>query len=114
MKNNNIYVKKKLVYDNEISELDFELHGEFGFDYEESDDFIIQHEGGDNEGYPIKIESVIQELVNMKECGATHVAIDYHCDHIGYIFEGFNIRTLTPSEITELEDQNQKKMLNSV
>ena len=104
----NIYVKRELVYENELSEIDVQFEDEFGFDYEEHEDFIVE---GDSNGYadayPIKIEEVIQELVNMKDAGATHVEIGYHCDHIGYIFEGYKIKSMTSEEVEDVE--NKKK-----
>lgn len=104
----NIHVQRDLVYENELSEIDFQLQDEFGFDYEKHDGFIIN---GDSNGYadayPIKIEEVIQELVNMKDAGATHVEIGYHCDHIGYIFEGYKIKSMTEKEVEAVE--NEKK-----
>ena len=103
-----IYAKRELVYKNELSEIDIQLQDEFGFDWEKHDDFIIN---GDSNGYadayPINIEEVIQELVNMKDAGATHVEIGYHCDHIGYIFEGYRIKSMTTEEVENVE--NEKK-----
>jgi len=105
----NTYVKRELVYENELSEIDFKLQEEFGFDCKKHDHFIVE---GDSNGYadayPIKIEEVIQELVNMKNAGATHVEIEYHCDHIGYIFEGYKIKSMTSKEVESVE--NEKKI----
>ena len=99
-----IYVKRELVYENELSEIDFQLKEEFGFDYEKHDDFIVEGDSNDYaDAYPIKIEEVIQELTNMKDAGATHVEIGYHCDHIGYIFEGYEIKSMTSAEVKSLE-----------
>lgn len=113
----NIYATRTLVYENEISEIDFKLKEEFGFDYEKHEDFLIE---GDSNGYadayPIKIEEVIQELVNMKEAGATHVEIGYHCDHIGYIFEGYRIKPMSTEDAKSIEnkknaeEEKQKKI----
>ena len=103
-----IYVKRELVYENELSEIDFQLKEEFGFDYEKHDDFIVEGDSNDYaDAYPIKIEEVIQELANMKDAGATHVEIGYHCDHIGYIFEGYKIKSMTGEEVENVE--NEKK-----
>lgn len=108
MKDTNIYVNKKLVYENEITEIDFVLHDEFGYDYEKHEDFIIHTESeGYGESYPINIDSVIQELSKMKESGATHVEITYHCDHIGYIFEGYQITKLTESDVSQLKKNEE-------
>lgn len=107
---NNVYIKRKLVYDNELSEIDFDLYKEFGFDSDKHEDCLIV---GDSRGYadayPIKIEKVIQELVNMKEAGSTHVEIGYHCDHIGYIFEGYNISKMSNDEVNKLLEEKRAK-----
>lgn len=105
----NVYLKREVVYESEISEIDFKLKEEFGFDYEKHEDFLIE---GDSNGYadayPIKIEHIIQELVNMKDAGATHVEIGYHCDHIGYIFEGYRIKPMDKSEVEEIKNMKAK------
>ena len=91
---NNVYVKITPVYNNEISELDFKLYEEFEFDYENHDSFITEGESIDGDEYPIKIETMIQELVKMKKKNVTHVEIGYHCDHIGYVFKGYNLKKI--------------------
>jgi hypothetical protein len=110
MKGINIYVKRNLVYENELSELDSVLEKEFGFDYETQEDFFIE---GDYAGYadasPINIDHVIQELSNMKAAGATHVEIGYHCDHIGYIFEGYQITPMTETEVNQLKQKQESE-----
>lgn len=102
----NVYLKREVVYESEISEIDFKLQEEFGFDCEKHEDFLIE---GDSNGYadayPIKIEEVVQELVNMKEAGATHVEIGYHCDHIGYIFEGYRIKSMSTEDAKSIENK---------
>lgn len=42
------------------------------------------------DSYPINIETLEKMLQDAKSKGATHVEIDYHCDHIGYIVEYLN------------------------
>lgn len=105
-----IHIKKKLVYENELSELDSVLEKEFGFDYENHEDFFIE---GDYAGYadafPINIDRIIQELSNMKAAGATHVEIGYHCDHIGYIFEGYQITLMTETEVNQLKQKQESE-----
>ena len=106
----NIYVKRKLVYENELSEIDFILRDEFGFDYETHDGFFIEGDyNGYTDAYPINIDHVIQELSNMKAAGATHVEIGYHCDHIGYIFEGYQITPMTETEVNHLEQKQESE-----
>lgn len=106
----NIYAKRTLVYENEISEIDFKLHEEFGFDYEKHEDFLIEGAStGYADAYPIKIEEIIKELENMQKAGATHVEIGYHCDHIGYIFEGYKIEQMSTDDVFQYEEKERLK-----
>jgi hypothetical protein len=56
----------------------------------------------------------------MKAKGATHVAIDYNCDHIGYNITGFLVKEATDEEINkylserELEKQREIKRLDLI
>ena len=45
MAEKNIYVTKKHINDISIDEIDFDLHEEFGFDYEKNDSFITLDNG---------------------------------------------------------------------
>lgn len=105
------YVTKTLVAEENFSELDFELHDKFKFDYEDGGDFIKIENGFGNtsEAFPIDIDTMINTLQSMKEKGATHVEIEHHCDHIGYDISGFNIRSSTQEEITLKENKNIKE-----
>lgn len=97
---NNVYIKQTLVEDHSVSELDFEMHREFGFDYDTHSDFVTIHDGyGQVDNVPIKIEDLENILKTMKEKGATHISLDYHCDHLGYEMSGYIIKGATPEEI---------------
>jgi hypothetical protein len=110
MEEKNIYITKKHIEDESFGELDFDLHEEFGFDYEKDDDFITLENGqGHADGYPIKIESMIETLQSLKDKGATHVELDYNCDHIGYEISGYSITPSTPEEITIYEDKKSNE-----
>lgn len=112
MKDTNIYVKRNLVYENELSEIDFVLHNEFRYNYEEHEDFFIEGEyAGRADAFPININDVIQELSNMKDAGATHVEIGYHCDRIGYIFEGYQITSMTETGVNQLKQKQESERL---
>ena len=97
-----MYVNKELVSYIEVSEIDFDLYGEFGFDYDTHSSFIEIPIGGDvyTDAHPINIDRMIKILTRMKSKGATHVEIDYHADHIGYMISGFEI---TPSKQKDIE-----------
>lgn len=94
-----IKVTKKTVYNVEISEIDFVLQDEFSTDNEkeEFEDISLDITEAESnitaytDGCPLKIETLEKMLADAKSKGATHVEIDYHCDHIGYIVAGFKI-----------------------
>lgn len=107
-----IYIKKELISDESIGEIDFDLHEEFGFSYDEHEEFIELTDGrhGGPDAYPIKIDEMIKLLQQMKENGATHVELEYHCDHIGYDVAGYRIRKATVEEIAEhIKEEKAKR-----
>jgi hypothetical protein len=92
------YIHKITIEENSIDDLDWNLQNEFGVDDEIEIDII---EIGDSytEAHIINIDSIVNELQNLKANGATHVAIDYHVDHIGYNISSFLVRESTDEEI---------------
>lgn len=52
---------------------------------------------------PIKIDTLMKQLRQLKNSGANYVAIDYHCDHHEYNVEGYAIRRATDEDIAEEE-----------
>ncbi len=120
----NVYITKNIIGNESFSELDFVLQDEFEFNYEKQKDFIVIEKGiGNVDGYPIKINTLIESLQDLKSKGTTHVELDYHCDHIGYDISGFNIIKSTKEEIDEYEieisknnDKNKKlsKLYNEI
>jgi hypothetical protein len=102
-----VYIKKNLVHDQTISELDLELQEKFTVDVADLDDdfeFIeICDMEGDADGYPMSIDTLIAELNHLKSKGANYVGISYDCDHYGYIISGYEIRKAERSEIKEYE-----------
>jgi hypothetical protein len=105
-----MYIKKTLIDNKDFSELDFDLQGEFGFDYNEMDELDEICSGqGDADGYPIKIDRLIEALTELKNSGATHVELDYHCDHIGYEISGYEIRLATEEEVKIFTDAEEAK-----
>jgi hypothetical protein len=99
------FVKKKLITDYQFSEIDFDLHEEFGFDDNVHDGFVEIGDGkhGSADAYPIKIDRMLGILQQMKNEGATHVELEYHIDHIGYNVTGWNIQLADKKEIDEVE-----------
>ena len=101
-----VYVSKKLVSDESVGEIDFDLYEEFGFSYDTHSEFVELAQGqGRVDGYPIRIDRMIEILNRMKEKGATHVELDYHCDHIGYDISGYLIE---PASQEQIDVHNEK------
>lgn len=109
------YVHKILIKENSIDDLDWNLQNEFGVD-----DYIGINiiEIGNSyieayiEAHIINIDTIVNELQNLKANGATHVAIDYHVDHIGYDISSFLVRESTDEEINNYltkKDAQEKK-----
>lgn len=101
-----VYVTKRLVADIEHSEIDFDLYNQFGFDYDTHSEFVdIQMGQGGADGYPIDIDRLVKTLTDMKAKGATHVEMNYHCDHIGYEISGYEIKPSAKEEIEIYENE---------
>lgn len=86
-------VTKKLIEEIEVSEIDFDLQNEFKKDPSDDDEEIDFVEKGKQatmvDATPINIERLEKLLAGFKEKGATHVEIEYHGDHFGYMFGAF-------------------------
>ena len=118
--NNIIYLTKKLISSVEVEEIDFDFYKEFKVDRENDDEVgfcKVNEEFGSADGYPININRIIHILEILKRKGSTHVAIDYHCDHIGYMIDGYEILKASDNEIVseiakkELEKDSEKELL---
>ena len=112
MDNQNIYVTKTLIGNDNQSELDFVLYDDFGFSYDTHDQFneIEKCKGYYADATPIKIDDMIKILQSLKEKGATHVQLEDHCDHHGYDISSFEIRLSTQEEIDEYESKRKAEM----
>lgn len=100
------YIVKKYIGEIEHSELDF-VNQDILFgkqddyvDYETIEE-VPAHTYYNGEAVPMEIDSVIKQLQEIKEKGANFVEIDFHCDHIGYNFNGLEMRLATEEEISE-------------
>jgi len=110
-----VYITNKYVKELEHSEIDFDLYEKIlGKDWSDIDREEIDL-GRDNnwwtgEGYPIEIDRVIKTLQKLKKRGANFVEIMYHCDHIGYVFNGVDIHESTEGELKKhLESEKKNK-----
>lgn len=105
---NNIYITKTFIGENDQSELDFTLQDQFGFDYERFDDFITIENGvGSTDATPMNIDDMIKILNDLKSKGATHIEINDHCDHHGYNISGFEIRKSTDEEVNKFKNKTK-------
>jgi len=105
-----IRLVKEFIAEVEDGEIDFDLQREFAG--EVNGDAYVNIEwiekGGPqwgSEGYPIRIDRVMQTLQEMKDKGATHVEMEYHCDHISYPIYGYRITHADQADIDELEQK---------
>ena len=109
----NVYIMKELIDDVEYSELDFNLHNQFDFDYEVHDDFITLNKGqGQASGCPIDLDILIGALNRLKTNGATHVEMNYHEDHIGYEISGYRIKLADPALVEAYETSRKQAIAN--
>jgi hypothetical protein len=111
----NFYITKEVIKDIEHSEIDYLIHEEFGYDYENDQELVeIEIGNGEVTNAPISIDLMIKTFQELKEKGSTHVSLDYHCDHIGYEMTGYKIYHSTEDQIKAYEDKlaiNQEKEL---
>ncbi len=106
----NVYYKQKLLDDTEISEIDIDFQDLLGFEWEKHDDYvnILPEEYGRAEGFPIDIDRMISKLEEMKKAGATHVGIEYHTDHIGYLIDAWKIEKASEKEVKLWKHKKEK------
>ena len=102
----NFYITREVIGDIEHSEIDFLIRDEFGYDYENDQELVeIEVGNGDVNNEPISIDTLIKSLQELKESGSTHVALNYHCDHIGYEMTGYKIYLSTEEQIKAYEEK---------
>lgn len=110
MENKDIFVTQELKENDSFDELDFVLYDEFGFDYENGDIHFIRKGGyGYADGTPVKIDSMIEKLQELKERGATHISLSDNCDHHGYDMTSYIIRFSTEEEKQEFLNKQKKE-----
>ena len=109
----------QILGDLEITELDFEtreaLPGwkEEGKDVYYNQVICLGKDGNPFEGHRstegewVSIERIRKLLNDFESKGATHIAIEHHCDHCGYMFDYGRLSVSTPEEIV---DDNLRRM----
>ena len=119
MKEIQLKLTKEFIAEVEDGELDFDLQREFVGELD-SDTYVdIEwiEKGGPkwgSEGYPVRIDRIMQILQEMKDKGATHVEMEYHCDHISYPIYGYRITHADQADIDEMEQKKtQAEKLNA-
>ena len=101
-----MYITKEVIGDVEHSEIDFLIRDDFGFDYENDQELVeIEVGNGDVRNEPISIDTLIESLQELKQKGSTHVALNYHTDHIGYEMTGYKIYLSTEEQISSYEEK---------
>ena len=101
-----MYITKEVIGDVEHSEIDFLIRDDFGFDYENDQELVeIEVGNGDVRNEPISIDTLIESLQELKQKGSTHVALNYHTDHIGYEMTGYKIYLSTEEQINSSEEK---------
>lgn len=106
-KNNVVYYKKEHIGSKEWSDLDFLLREHIGFDYEKHDKCVeISNKTGMTGTCPMDIDKILSQLKKMRKKGATHVSLDYHIDHIGYVMDNWKVTPATKEEV----DKFNKRM----
>lgn len=119
MSNKNIYISQHFINEIELNDVTDMLRTEFGFKYELNDDaeldneFIITNEEAlyrtvGHDSSIINISTLINSLETLRNEGSTHVAVDWHCDHLSYDLYGYTVNLAENHEIEEY--QNQKKI----
>jgi len=117
MQQKTIYVNEKLIKQYETEDLDLALNQEFGVNYDdESDDWtsvklikLDRHYAPD--GYIVKLDTILNAIQGMKEQGATHLRMDYHCDHISYQIAGYKLELADSAEMEKRAEAERKAKL---
>lgn len=110
---NKLYINKKLVANESLSELDFVFYDEFGFDYDKYEQ-LVEIQSKNDHGYasaePISIDNLIKILQTFKANGATHVEIEDNCDHNGYDISAYKISLSSEQDIINYEEEKENEI----
>lgn len=115
-----IYVTRTEKFTASPSELDFINREQFGWeDYDKQEFVEIMVGNPSTSDEPISIDNLIEILQEAKAAGSTHVAIDYHSDHIGYDISGVELRLSTDEEIEKCEakrkaEQDKRRQIHDL
>lgn len=99
---------KKLIGQLETDELDFQFYNDFGVTYGGDELDIIRNKIGYSDGYVINIDLFQSYIDKLKSMGANYLSLDYHCDHITYLIDGYEVREANQEEIDEKNEKLEK------
>ena len=103
------YFTRHLISEVETEELDFVLDQELQIDREAEEELFWLGDGLDVDGELIDVDKMIKILQEMKEQGSTHVALEYHTDHISYRVCGFKVEPSDAATVEEVEKEIARK-----
>ncbi len=113
---NNLYIVLDFKPIVEESELDFVLYDEVlgeNWDADEVDTWpseIFKGEPSQTAAVPINIDKLITMLQGIKASqNATHICIEPHIDHQGYLLQGCEVSKATGKEVEEYESKIKSK-----
>lgn len=96
---------KKYTEEIEISEIDIDIvQDTTGVNDYDDYNYIVSGDEKQNwtgESTPVKIDKVISILSALKSGGANYVEIMYHEDHIGYVFNGVDVKLAGDDDVAE-------------
>ena len=117
MKSKTIYVTQIPTLKINIEDVDYELKQEFGVKYGETfedrgDEFIITNEQAllrsmSHDSEIVNIDTLINSLETLRKKGSTHVAVDWHCDHLSYELYGYKVNLAEDNAIEEYQDRQK-------
>jgi hypothetical protein len=115
-----VYLINKYIAEEDISELDqVNMIDIFGHDYWDIHDgnkeiIYINEDAYDwrGEAEPIKIDMLMEFLINLKNEGADYVEIMNNTDHHGYVITALNMRKATIKEAYDYRIQENQEVLD--
>ena len=117
MANKNHSITKIYKVSDSLTEIDFILRdkilGKNWVENEERFGHITlnnDYKNWQGEVHPINIDDAIKILEKLKKEGSNYVEIMYHCDHIGYYFNGLDIHRSTDEEVAKDKERLEAKL----
>lgn len=112
MREKEIQIKTTSVLFEETEELYWLLLNDFSEPNGYFNGFIHENRHEHLDSGNLSINRLTETLEKAKKAGATHVQIDYHCDHMTYLIQGVKLEKLTPEEEKEREEKMKEKEID--